>query len=283
VVIDDALVRALLREQFPRWAGLDIRAVQPGGWDNRAFRLGHELVVRLPSSAHYASQPAMEHRWLPVLAPRLPLEIPRPAALGQPGCGYPWPWIVHEWIEGDVVSARDAALGRELGAFLSTMHRVDAAGGPQPGARNFQRGADVSVYGGEVRRAMVILEGRVDELAVEALWTKAAQNRWSREPVWVHGDIAPGNLIERAGRLAGVIDFGNLAIGDPACDLAVAWTWLDGDARRDFRAALDLDEATWVRGRAWALWKALVVAAGLSPTAAIEFAAPLDVVERCLA
>jgi aminoglycoside phosphotransferase (APT) family kinase protein len=282
-VIDAGLVRGLLREQLPRWAGLDVRPVHPGGWDNRCFRLGDELVARLPSSAAYAAQPLKEHRWLARLAPGLPLAVPSPLALGRPGCGYPWAWVVHRWIEGDVVSTRDGALGRELGEFLRALHRIEAAGGPEPGADNFHRGSDICVYGGELRRALVILEGRVDERAVTALWTSATRARWSRAPVWVHGDIAPGNLLERAGRLAGVIDFGNLAVGDPACDLAIAWTWLRGDARQDFRQALGLDEATWMRARAWALWKALVVAAGISPTTAIEYAAPLEVVERCLA
>ena len=283
MLIDAELVRGLLREQFPQWAGLDVSAVFPGGWDNRSFRLGHELVARLPSSASYATQPAKEHRWLPRIAPGLPLAVPSPVALGRPGCGYPWDWVIHRWIDGQVVSTRGGPIGRELGEFLRALHRIDASGGPQPGADNFHRGSDVSVYGGEFRRALVILEGRVDERAAMALWTRATQERWSRAPLWVHGDIAPGNLIEHAGHLAGVIDFGNLAVGDPACDLAIAWTWLRADARQDFQDVLGLDEATWLRARAWALWKAMVVAAGLSPTTAVEYAAPLDVVERCLA
>ena len=281
--IDTALVRALLREQFPAWADLEVRPVVPGGWDNRSFRVGDGLVARLPSDAAYSAQPEKEARWLPRLAEHLHLAIPRPQALGRPGSGYPWPWSIHGWIEGSTVSSRGGALGRELGAFLSALHRIDAAQGPAPGTHNFHRGGDLRVYASEVARALVILEGRVDERRAKNLWTRATSTAWDRQPVWVHGDLAPGNLIERGGALAAVIDFGNLAAGDPACDAAIAWTWLEPEARADFRAALGLDEATWLRARAWALWKGLIVAAGLAPTQAIEYAAPLDVVERCLA
>lgn len=276
-------MRALLREQFPAWADLDVRPVVPGGWDNRCFRVGDDRVARLPSDAAYASQPAREHRWLPRLAAHLPLAIPSPAALGRPGCGYPWPWSVHRWIEGTPLRGRGSAVGRGLGGFLAALHRIDADRGPAPGAHNFHRGGDLRAYDREVRRALSILEGRVDARRALALWERASGTRWVRPPLWVHGDVGPDNLLQSAGRLAAAIDFGNLAVGDPACDLAIAWTWLDDDGRRAFRAAAGLDEATWLRGRAWALWKALVVAAGLAPTTAREFAAPLEVVERCLA
>ena len=260
-----------------------MRPVIPGGWDNRSFRVGEELVARLPSRADYSAQPGKEARWLPHLAPHLGLAIPQPVALGRPAAGYPWPWSIHRWIEGKVVSSRDGALGRELGAFLHALHRVEAEQGPAPGAHNFHRGGELRAYEPEVARALVILEGRVDERRATTLWKKATSTAWNRPPVWVHGDIAPGNLLERDGALAAVIDFGNLAAGDPACDAAIAWSWLAPRAQADFRASLDRDEATWLRARAWALWKGLIVAAGLAATRAIEYADPLDVVERCLA
>lgn len=281
--IDAALVRALLAEQFPAWAALGVQPVTPGGWDNRCFRVGEEILVRLPSDAAYSSQPAREHLWLPRLAPHLPLAIPVPMGLGQPGCGYPWPWSIRPWIEGRVVTSRAGTLGSDLGGFLAALHRVDATQGPVAGAHNFHRGGELRVYEPEVTRALVILEGRVDERRALHLWKTATSTRWDRAPVWVHGDLAPGNLLERAGTLAAVIDFGNLAVGDPACDAAIAWTWLEPRAREDFRAACDLDDATWLRARAWALWKGLIVAAGMAPTHAAEYAAPLEVVERCLA
>jgi aminoglycoside phosphotransferase (APT) family kinase protein len=282
VKLDRELVRALLREQFPQWADLAIEPVRRGGWDNRSFRVGADLVARLPSHAAYAAQPPREHRWLPYLAPQLPLPVPAVVALGQPGCGYPWPWSVRRWIEGRALESRGAQVAASLGRFLAALQAIDAAGGPAPGAHNFHRGGELEAYSGEVRRALVILEGRVAEHAALALWNEAASTRRELPPAWVHGDVAPGNLLERDGRLAAVIDFGNLAVGDPACDLAIAWTWLEGPARDHFRAALAPDEATWLRGRAWALWKALVVAAGMSPTTAVEHSAPFSVVARCL-
>jgi aminoglycoside phosphotransferase (APT) family kinase protein len=129
---------------------------------------------------------------------------------------------------------------------------------------------------------LAILESTMDRRAVATLWKKALAARWHADPVWIHGDVSPGNLLLRSGRLNAVIDFGNLAVGDPACDLAIAWTWFDSDARKAFRSGLPQDDATWLRARGWALWKALVVAAGMSPTNAVEYAEPHRVVERCL-
>lgn len=280
--IDASLARALLAEQFPEWAGLEVRPIEPGGWDNRSFRIGTELVARLPSERAYAAQVDKEHRWLPELAPRLPIAIPALVAKGQPGCGYEWPWSIREWIEGKALTSRSIETAIALGRFLAALQGIDTRGAPAAGEDNFHRGGSLDTYDAEVRRALVILEGRIDERKAMALWNEAIATRWSRAPAWVHGDIAPGNLLEDEGGLAAVIDFGNLAAGDPACDLAIAWTWLDGESRHAFRSTLDLDDATWLRGRAWALWKALIVASGLAPTNAREYAAPLEVIERCL-
>jgi len=156
VRIDVDLVRALLLDTVAQWAGLDVRAVHPGGWDHRSFRIGAELVARLPSDAAYAPQVEKEHRWLPRLASRLPLPIPVPLAQGAPGCGYPWPWSIRRWIDGTTPrSAGNHA--RQIAGFLSALQPIDAAGGPVPGAHNFHRGEELAVYGDEVRRALVIL------------------------------------------------------------------------------------------------------------------------------
>jgi aminoglycoside phosphotransferase (APT) family kinase protein len=283
--IDSPLLRDLVGEQFPEWAGLDVRPVVPQGWDNRIFRLGDDLVARMPSAAAYAPQVDNEHRWLPRLAPHLPLSIPTPLAMGQPGFGYPWKWSVYRWIDGDTASNAGGdlvALAHDLGGFLAALQAIDAAGGPAPGERNFHRGGDVAVYDGEVHRALALMGNTIDHRAASALWEKAMATRWQGDPVWTHGDVSGGNLLLRSARLAAVIDFGNLAIGDPACDLAIAWTWFDAGARQAFRSSLQFDEATWLRGRAWALWKALIVAAGMTRTNAIEYAQPQQVIERCL-
>ena len=286
MVIDSGLLRALLREQFPQWADLDVRPVELGGWDNRSFRVGDEFVARLPSDHGYALQVEREHRWLPRLAPHLPSAIPTPIAIGAPGAAYPWCWSIYDWIDGDPASSvtrMDPALvASDLARFLHALQGIDPAGGPPPGAHNFHRGGDLRVYDDEVNRAVAILDSTIDRRAVAALWKKALAARRHGDPVWIHGDVSPGNLLLRSGRLNAVIDFGNLAVGDPACDLAIAWTWFDADARKAFRSGLPLDDPTWLRARGWALWKALVVAAGMSPTNAVEYAEPRRVIERCL-
>lgn len=285
-MIDSRLVRELIEAQFPQWSHLEVREVENGGWDNRSFRVGDGLVARFPSAQAYAAQIEKEQRWLPTLARDLPLPIPSPVAEGRPGPGFPWKWSMYRWIEGTTwSSAKDVdspTIAGDLGGFLTALHRVDATAGPRPGTHNFGRGGDLRAYDGEVSRALALLQGRVDERAALALWKRDAGTRWHAPPVWVHGDISPGNLLVREGRLAAVIDFGNLAVGDPACDLAIAWSWLDDDARREFKALLPLDEETWLRGRAWALWKASIVAAGLTRTNAADYSAPIDVIERCL-
>jgi aminoglycoside phosphotransferase (APT) family kinase protein len=284
--IDEALACALVRSQFPRWAHLPMRRVARDGWDNRSFRLGDEMVVRLPSAEAYAAQVEKEHRWLPVLAAVLSHPIPTPMAMGRPGEGYPWPWSVYRWVEGDSVEpaavAQSAAFAADVAAFLARLQRVDAREGPPPGKHNFFRGGSLSIYESEVREAVRRLQGRIDGASVMGLWESAARTSWDRAPVWVHGDVSSGNLLSRRRRLAGVLDFGSLAVGDPACDLSIAWTVFRGAAREAFQRKLQLDAPTWLRARAWALWKGLIVAAGLSETNAAEWVEPLGVIDQIL-
>jgi aminoglycoside phosphotransferase (APT) family kinase protein len=260
--LDEQLVRRLIAAQFPRWAGLPVTAVVPGGHDNRTFRLGDELSVRLPSGDGYALQVAKEQRWLPVLAPRLPLPIPEPVAHGAPGEGYPHEWSVCRWLEGEPATAAGVAdpvaLARELAGFLRALAAVDATGGPGPGAHNFHRGGPVTFYEAETLAAVDALGDRIPRAAALSVWKAAVEAEWRGEPVWLHGDVAEGNLLLREGRLAAVIDFGTCGVGDPACDVVIAWTLLRGEAREAFRDALGADAATWARGRGWALWKALI-------------------------
>lgn len=263
--LDAALVAALVAEQFPVWRGRVVLPVLPGGWDNRTFRLGDDLLVRLPSAERYVAQVGKEQRWLPRLAPQLPFPIPAPVAHGRPGAGYPWPWSVYRWIDGTPLVADKADLDRlavDLATFLAALRAVDVAGAPVAGAQNFHRGGDLSVYDGETRAAIAALRSDIDGTSATAVWEAALSTRWQRPPVWVHGDIAAGNLLMRDGRLAAVIDFGSAAVGDPACDLAIAWTAFAGSSRSRFRAAVGLDAATWARARGWTLWKALITCAG---------------------
>lgn len=283
IVIDVSLVSRLIAAQFPQWVDLPIRPVKFGGWDNRTFHLGADMTVRLPSAARYAQQVEKEQYWLPRLAPHLPLPIPVPLALGSAGEGYPWPWSIYRWQEGEI--ATHAAItdmtgfAKALAAFLSKLQQIDADGGPPPGEHNFFRGGPLTVYDHETRWALEQLAGRIDVAAATAVWERALSADCTGAPVWFHGDVASGNLLVQEGRLSAVIDFGTSGVGDPACDLSIAWTMFKGESREAFRAALPLDKATWARGRGWTLWKALIVAAGMLGSNRLE----IDRSERVIA
>jgi aminoglycoside phosphotransferase (APT) family kinase protein len=272
--IDSALVAQLVAAQFPAWADLSVQPVETSGWDNRSFRVGDDTLARLPSAADHVLQVDKEQHWLPRLAPALPLQVPEPLALGQPGCGYPWRWSVYRWIEGDTVEparfANDAMFARELARFLLALQALDASDGPPPGPHNFYRGGELSIYDGQARAAIDALTSTIDAVAARALWAAAVGSRWALPPVWLHGDVSAGNLLVRDDRLVAVIDFGNLGVGDPACDLVIAWTLFDKRTREVFREAINVDEATWQRGRGWALWKTLIVVAGHCDSNAVE-------------
>jgi aminoglycoside phosphotransferase (APT) family kinase protein len=245
------------------------------------------MSVRLPSAQAYAAQVAVEQRWLPFLAPFLALRIPEPLAMGTPAHGYPWNWSVYSWIPGEATSRENINslpdFGRQLAKFLTSLQQIEAASGPRPGPDNFYRGGSLAVYDDQARSAIAVLGGRIDRSAAVRVWSAALCTCWNRPPVWVHGDIATGNLLLNRGCLAAVIDFGQLAVGDPACDLAIAWTLLRGDNREAFRKTLVPDPSTWERGRAWALWKAMIVAAGMTETNADEGMQCWQVIEEVLA
>jgi aminoglycoside phosphotransferase (APT) family kinase protein len=279
--VDAALVRGLIERQFPQWAGLDIWPVAEDGWDNWTFHLGDRMKVRLPSAEGYAEQASKESIWLPRLAPHLPLEVPSPIGVGAPDETFPWPWSVYQWIEGAPVTREiDMTLmARHLAQFLKALQAIPADGGPAPGQHSYLRGADpMEAYGAEGRRYVEQLAGRIDVAAAQAVFDRAERARSRCSPVWVHGDVAAGNLLSRDGRLSAVLDFGSSAVGDPSCDLAIAYVLFDEPARRIFRDEIGLDEDTWARARAWTLWKAALLAlegrmvhpAEHSPLAVIE-------------
>lgn len=265
IVIDVSLVRRLIASQFPDWKGLPIDPVATSGWDNRTFHLGKKMSIRLPSAAEYALQVEKEHEWLPKLAPLLPLSIPIPLAMGMPQYGYPWKWSIYRWLDGETVaSARIddlTGLATDLASFLKAFHKIDAVGGPLPGLHSFYRGGSLSVYDTETRSSIASLKDKIEINQTSEVWESALSSSWENQPVWVHGDISPGNLLVCDRRLSAVIDFGQLAVGDPACDLAINWTLFHGKSREVFQKTLSLDKATWARARGWALWKALIIAA----------------------
>jgi aminoglycoside phosphotransferase (APT) family kinase protein len=229
------------------------------------------MLVRLPSAAVYSPQVLKEHRWLPELAPMLPLPIPTPLALGLPCHEYPWHWSVYRWLRGEQVGeatgVNQPRLAARLGAFLAALQSIDPAGGPRPGPENFHRGGPLNIYQSETERAIEYLKDSIDQSAARKIWKAALDARCERPPVWVHGDVSLGNLLVDNGELSAVIDFGGLAVGDPACDLAIAWSPWEREAQVALRSTLPLDGATWARGRGWALWKALIQLARLTPAA----------------
>ncbi|MGW0905454.1 aminoglycoside phosphotransferase family protein [Streptomyces sp. NPDC002853] len=260
--IDAALVRRLVAAQFPQWRDLPVRPVEVDGWDNRTYRLGDTLTARLPTAAGYVPAVAKENEWLPKLAPSLPFAVPPILGAGAPGEGYPFPWSVRGWLDGET-----AARGRiddlprfalAVAEFILALQRCDTTGGPLAGEHSWYRGASPAHYDEETRRCLAALEGHVDTERAAAVWDAALAAEWHGAPVWFHGDIAPGNLLVADGKLTAVIDFGTSGVGDPACDLVIAWGMLAGESRETFRRAVGQDAGTWARARGWLLWKCLL-------------------------
>lgn len=258
---DTALVRRLLAAQFPEWAALPVQHVNSFGTDNALFRLGDGLLVRLPRIGWAVGQVEKELQWLPRLAPGLPLAVPRPLVLGQPGEGYPWTWGVYRWLPGAVPSltevAADAALAGHLAEFVLALRAADPAGAPrEPDPAGTLHRLDAPVVSAIAVSRDLLGARTLDH--IRQLWREAlALPGWLHEPVWVHGDLHSSNLLRQHGRLSAVLDFSALRLDDPAADLMVAWNAFGPEARQTYRAALRPDEATWGRGRAWALAKAL--------------------------
>ncbi len=262
VEIDVALVHRLVSEQFPEWSGLPIAPVPRQGNDNRTFRLGDELAVRLPAHEGYVAGITKEDRFLPLLREHLTVAVPAPVATGRPTRDYPYPWSIRQWLVGDTpdrgAHLDRAGLARDLGAFLRELRTVPADDGPLAGRHSFYRGCHPSVYGDQVQQALTELADHVDVAACKAIWLHAVRSVWASAPVWVHGDVAVDNLLIAGGRLTAVIDFGTCGVGDPACDLVIAWTFLERDEREILHVSAGLPVDAWARARGWALWKALI-------------------------
>jgi aminoglycoside phosphotransferase (APT) family kinase protein len=285
--IDAALVRRLIATQFPRWRDLPVTPVEVDGHDNRTYRLGDDKSVRLPTAAGYVASVAKENEWLPRLAPALPVAIPEVLGEGVPGEGYPFPWSVRGWLPGETAERAHlddpTRFAVDLADFLRALWRCDPTGGPLAGEHSWYRGTAPAHYDEETRRCLAALEGRVDTGRAAAVWDTALAAEWRGDPVWFHGDVAGGNLLVRNGKLAAVIDFGTSGVGDPACDLVIAWTFFTGEARVAFRQAVDHDAGTWARARGWVLWKALLTLEGCIDTDPESAARNLRVVDEVLA
>jgi aminoglycoside phosphotransferase (APT) family kinase protein len=263
VDIDSSLVARLLTTQFPQWADLPISPVHSAGTDNALYRLGDDMVVRLPRIHWATGQVDKEHQWLPRLAPLLPLAIPVPLAKGTPGEGYPWHWSVYRWLDGENATIERVAdphqTATELAQFIVALQQIEATGGPPPGPHNASRGVPLATRDVPTRAAIAALHGMLDIDAVTAVWEVSLQAPvWCGPPVWIHGDLQSGNLLAQQGRLSAIIDFGCLGVGDPACDVMAAWMILSAETRGVFRTVLQVDDATWARGRGWALSVGLI-------------------------
>ncbi len=257
--IDRALVQALISSQFPAWADLALTKVDSAGTDNTIYRLGQTMAVRLPRIAWAVDQIASDFRWLPWLQPQLPLQIPQPIAQGQPTKAYPWQWGVYAWLDGE--NAINAAPNNPhvgLSQFLHALQLIDPQHGPAP-ASPTARGVPLIQRDAATQAAIAEAQALIDAEQVLAVWQHAIHiEPWQHGPVWIHGDLHAGNLLVVDGQLSAVIDFGALTVGDPACDLMPAWNFFNRQTRLAFREAMNVDQATWLRGRGWALSVALI-------------------------
>ncbi|UQU62150.1 aminoglycoside phosphotransferase family protein [Couchioplanes caeruleus] len=258
VATDETLVRRLLAAQFPQWAGLPARLVPSYGTDHDVYRLGADLVVRLPRIGWAAQQAAREATWLPWLAPQVPLALPEPVGLGEPQDGYPFPWSVCRWLPGEnadgTIDDLDRAAG-DLAGFVRAMRRLDPALAPDDMRHDLtgpQSGDE------DVRRSIAQLGDRIDGPATLRSWEETMEAAPHDGPgAWVHGDLLPGNVLVTGGRITAAIDFGGLSVRDPSRDLLAAWTIFTGTSRERYREALEADDASWLRGRGWALRQAV--------------------------
>ncbi|MFL5921601.1 MAG: aminoglycoside phosphotransferase family protein [Gaiellaceae bacterium] len=263
LALDEAVVRRLVDTQFPQWAGLPLERVGSSGTVNVLYRLGDELVVRLPrvcEGGKVWSRGAFDRdrEWLPQLAPLLPAAVPEPLAKGAPGEDYPTDWAVYAWLPGEHPDperlAEPGSLARQLAGFIRALRAVETGRAPESG-----RGSSLERWDEPTRAALHELEGSIDTAAALADWERAlAAAPWDGAPVWAHGDLMPANLLLQGTRLTGVLDWGGAGLGDPAIDLQPAWNSLSGHARGVFREELHVDDASWERGRGWALWTGIV-------------------------
>lgn len=268
------VVSCLVKEQAPWLAGRRVEPVEVDGWDNRSFRVGEGHLARMPTDDGYVPAVDKEHQWLPVLAPQLPVAVPEPVLRGKPGCGFSRPWSLYRWLPGQPATSGHVSdqqrFARDVACFLAALQAVDTAGGPPAGTHSFGRGGPLRLYDDDVRACLPHLPADIPTPSVLTRWQEALSRPYRGRPRWFHGDMAPSNMLVRDGRLSAVIDFGTCGVGDPACDLVLAWTYLDDDAQETFQHTLDPDPDTWRRGQAWALWKAMRTLRDDDPAASVR-------------
>lgn len=261
------IVKRLIKEQFPQWEKLEVRPVAKSGHDNRTFHLGDTMTVRLPSGKDYAAQITKESEWLPYLQTHLDYPVSKPIATGKPTSYYPFPWSINSWLDG-ITLLEDAEinkmnLAKDLAAALKKLQAIDCSGGPKGGLHNFYRGCDLKIYNDETLKALHQLKDSLPVQQLLDIWNRAILTPFQEDDVWVHGDVAPGNILVLNHRFYGLIDFGVLGKGDPACDYAMAWTYFDKHSRTLFLEGKPKDMIH--RAKGWALWKALITYNDINP------------------
>jgi len=258
--IDATLAGRLVADQFPEWADLPLRRIEPSGTVNAIFRLGDELSVRLPRRKGPTKPGSREFDWLPKLAPLLAVDVPVPIAQGRPSDDYPWFWEIHRWVDGETVPVEEIdaiQAARDLASLVGAMQQISPVGAPAG------RGVPLAERDQEIRYWLARFHG---DPSATAEWERAlAAPPWDGAPVWHHGDLDMRNWLVRDGRISGVIDWGAMGVGDPACDVMVAWKLHSPAARDVFREALPTDDATWERARGWVLSQAVAIVAYYTP------------------
>ncbi|MFN7038019.1 MAG: aminoglycoside phosphotransferase family protein [Alphaproteobacteria bacterium] len=256
------IAHKLIAEQFPEYAHLPVTEVEKQGHDNRTYRLGNKLLIRMPTSEEYALKVGIEQELLPKLALHLSLNIPVPVKRGEPSNYYPYPFSIYSWLKGVSINLLTLSedelkqLAFDLAKFLKELQSITKVSGPAPGQHNFWRGDHLMVYNKETHEQIQKLSDIINANQALSIWEEACKTKWHKPPVWIHGDFAIGNILYKDGKLTSIIDFGGMALGDPACDLVIAWTFLKEKARDVFIHEIDLDNDTWLRAQGWALWKA---------------------------
>lgn len=283
------LVRKLILEQFPEYSSLPITSVEKQGHDNRTYRLGEGLLIRMPTAESYALKVPKEQELLPKIAPHLSVNISMPIKMGDPSEDYPYQFSIYKWLDGksaNFLHINDQVLeyiALELANFLKELHSINNIEGPGPGQHNWWRGGCVDVYDKGARAQITNLADMLDTNKAMDLWVKACSTKWSNPPVWIHGDFASGNMLIKDNKLSGIIDFGGMGVGDPACDLVIAWTFLKGKSREIFKEAMKLDDDTWMRARGWALWKATFELCNIMDKNSLDATKQIKIIEDVLA
>lgn len=261
--VGEGAVWSDIAEQFPQYQSLYVSPIKNGGIDNFTFRLGEEYVVKYPSKRCYALQPIKDHKWLPIIEPYISTNIPKPIALGMPTKNFQHNWTINTWIEGetledvggDLSEKQLKQLATDLAQFIKELHQAPIENAPKAEYHNFHRGGNLKEYDKDTRGYIKELNRIIDSEKALNIWEQVLTSSWHKQDVWVHGDLAPSNIILKNGNLNGIIDFGCMAVGDPACDLVIAWTFFNNHARNTFMKQLNLEEEVWNRARGWALWK----------------------------